>query len=401
MARVSLLALLTLLPYGSGAFAEEPKVATSSTAQDEPEEVRNNFVLPGENVAEPMPDVPPPARRLGENLAEPAVPDVLNLPSPSKVRVATATTSAKQQVAEKTEQTEGPAPVVQAPRPSEETPDSSKSGAKASEEERKRLAREVQDAARASKPFLSASAEFRMLAITDETARGDRSLGYGLTAGYPVISGGVAALRLGLRERFVAEVGDSAFRFDDVRATFSYTHSVELPSFSRELSLTHYARLWLPTSRPSQANDLIVGTALESKAIIEAFENFSVGFDGLAIYRFFEYATKKGTEQFPNNRLALQALGFAEYTMFEVGDLSVSGGLDAYTIWYLGYAVGGHAAWTQDFGWDLYLSTSYGPHLTFDVSLEHGGSVLRDGIRNPIFLHRDQTELVFALSGRL
>ncbi|MBI2377009.1 MAG: hypothetical protein HYV07_23615 [Deltaproteobacteria bacterium] len=351
----------------------------------------------GENVAEYSP-VEVPARRVGENVAEPFVdiPDPPRPPPPAPPLV-----SVSPHVETST------APVEGSPIAKELVEEPAK--AEESQGERKLLAREVQDAVPAAgSVFLSGSVELRMLAVSDPDPANDRSLGYRATLGYSVFPRALAFVRLGLRQRFVAEEGDSAFRFEDVRLGFSYAHDLELESLARTLSLTHYARLWLPTSRASQRNDLVTALQVESRELLEIVPRLTLGLNPIGLYRFHAFAEQRGYEGGMNDQLVLSGVLFAEVAIVEHGDLALSAGVDAHTTYTKKYPSresyesdrSDQSVWLEDYGWDAYISLAYGTHLTFDISLEHGGPVLRDGIVNLFFTHRDETELVFAITGR-
>lgn len=56
------------------------------------------------------------------------------------------------------------------------------------------------------------------------------------------------------------------------------------------------------------------------------------------------------------------------------------------------------AAWLQKYGWSVGAGYMPMPWVELAVGVEQGGNVLRDGIVNTFFVHRDETELVLDLS---
>lgn len=260
--------------------------------------------------------------------------------------------------------------------------------------------------------FVSAAVEFRMLAVTDVDPANDRALLYSVKGGYELIPRGVAFASLGLTQAFVAEEGESGFRFQDMQAGFDYSHDVGLGALGaadRQINFAHRLSFYLPTSRESQAQDLYVAPQALSRARMTLIDRLVVGLDGSFQYRFHQFAERAGLGGGLNTQLVLRGLALVEYTPVDRPDVgTITIGIDATTSWFKKYrsrddhasGTSSAALWLQDYGWDAYAVYAPLPYLWASVSLQQGGHVLRDGIVNTFFVHRDESEIVFSLAGR-
>ena len=91
------------------------------------------------------------------------------------------------------------------------------------------------------------------------------SLDWILQAGHKIGDGVTAFAQARLQQRFVAEEGDSAFRFQDVQAGVNYIHRVDLVDvgIDRKISFFHRVAARFPTSRASQNQALILAPTRE------------------------------------------------------------------------------------------------------------------------------------------
>jgi hypothetical protein len=282
------------------------------------------------------------------------------------------------------------------------------------------------------------SAQFRMLAISDEDPANDRSLIWSLFGSYEVVERLRLTARIGVLQRFVAtdttqfaggtppaalsaedlaRLEDQSTALKPVRlqdfslgARYDYDLDPEDVGMEIEsLTMSHQLLLYLPTSIISQKRDLLLAPELRSTATLGIVERFSVSVDLSFMYRFHSFAERDGLGTGLNTQLSIGAgLGLAYRVLEddEIGDIDL--GLGGNTTTVKRYPsreafeaeTSDQEPWFQSYGW--YLSASYRPieAITVSVALEQGGPVLRDGIVNTFLLKREETELVFGVTGR-
>lgn len=249
-------------------------------------------------------------------------------------------------------------------------------------------------------------AQFRTLAIRDEDPRNDQVTIYRLRGQGTLFEGASAYVRFGLLQRFVAEPDESGFLLQDTLAGVSYTHAVDLGP--RDLDLTHNLAVFLPTSRASQTQDLYAAPLYELSASIEAVDGLVLHVEPGVQYRFHEYAERAGLQGGMNTQLRWEVRGGVDYTLFDsetAGMLAIGG--SSGSTWDLKYASrddhesasSDRQVLLQSYDWEGHVVYRPLSFLRATVSIEHGGRVLRDGIVNTFFVHRDETELAFTLSG--
>lgn len=252
---------------------------------------------------------------------------------------------------------------------------------------------------------VSASAAFRMLAVTDPDPANDRSMLYGLNArvGLPV-TGLSTGVMTSLTTRFVAEEGDSAVRLGDSALNVGYRHQ----HLDKALTVAHRVDAWLPTSRSSLRRELRVAPTVRSAVRYLVIGPLSVGYTVQGQYRWYRYA------EVPN-RLAMNTqwllgnslnagVSLLDSPTFGKLNLSVSSGLR----WMRKYAsldqhessTADAALWNQMFTWSAAVGYAPIKWISLNITADHGTSFRRNGIINPFIAHRDATELSFGITAR-
>lgn len=254
---------------------------------------------------------------------------------------------------------------------------------------------------------VSASAQYRQLAVTDPDPRNDRVLLWSLGGNVGVFEGGKVFVRFGLSERFVAEQTESGVKLRDTSIGLNYGHAIKFTE-NHELSLSHKLAFFLPTSRASLAQDLYVAPQYVFNASYELVHGLSISFSPDVRYRWHQYAERAGYDGAMNVQWELGTHGGLDWTFLESERFgSVGVGASAGTGWQRMYdsrddhtsPVAESGNWNQSYDWEAHVGYDPVKYLSLGVGLEHGGSVLRDGIVNTFFVHRDETELAFTVSG--
>jgi len=253
----------------------------------------------------------------------------------------------------------------------------------------------------------SASVNYRQLAVSDPDPANDRALLYTLGGNVGVFEGGKVFLRLGLQERFVAEPGESGAKFRDTSIGLSYASPITFDA-NNTLNLLHRLAFFLPTSRASLAQDLYVAPQYVLAANYELVHGLTLSLSPDARYRWHEYAERAGIAGVMNVQWELGLHGGLDWTFLETerfGSLTI-GGSSGFG-WQRKYASrdahesssADAALWSQSYDWEAHVSYDPLRYLSLSIAVEHGGNVLRDGIVNTFFTHRDETELSFTLAG--
>lgn len=255
----------------------------------------------------------------------------------------------------------------------------------------------------------SASAQYRQLAISDPDPANDRVVLWSLGGSVGVFKGGKVFLRFGMSERFVAEGAESGFKLRDSAIGLSYGHELPFDDAGNDkLSFSHKLAFFLPTSRASLAQDLYVAPQYVLALSYELVHGLTVVFSPDARYRWHQYAERAGYDGVMNVQWELNAHGGLDWTFLEsarFGNLGIGG--SAGSGWQRKYPSrddhtstrADTAVWSQSYDWEAHVGYDPVPFLSLGVGLEHGGSVLRDGIVNTFLTHRDETELAFTVSG--
>lgn len=311
-----------------------------------------------------------------------------------------------------------PAPVKSEPALTEPA----KKPAGGGDQAKNQLVRNIADAPVGKRPwYLSGTMVLRTPVVTDQDAANDRALLYVLQAGHTLGGGKSVFAQASLRQAFVAEVGDSAFRFSDVQAGFNYSHQVDLKGLlgiDRQVTFFHRAAALFPTSRASQNQDLIIAPRLLSRSQVQLVGDLYLGITGLAEYRWHEFAERKGNSGASMNTqfylafqaaLEYQVISSARWGTFVVG-------VDTYGGWNMKYAsqasaqsVGAPVEVRSEeavrrnqpfFGWDLYVQYVPIPVLAVGLSMESGEPVFTNGVHKLDFFDRELTQLAVTVTGR-
>lgn len=252
------------------------------------------------------------------------------------------------------------------------------------------------------RPFaVKGTAQFRTLAVRDEDPENDQYLLYVLTGYVDVFERAKVFVTMGFNQFFTAEQDESAIQLRDSAIGFLYATPIEL-SADMTLMMRHEASVYLPTSEASQFQDLYAAPQLRTVAMLETMPGLTLSLVPRARYRFHQFAERAGPYGAPQNiRYELEVGGGVDYELFRneaVGGFNA--GTDAYSTWVRKYPDReGGAIWQQFYGWDVYLAYNPWKTIVASVAMAQNGSVLRNGVVNTFFTHRDETELVFSVSG--
>lgn len=267
---------------------------------------------------------------------------------------------------------------------------------------------------------------YRMLAVVDEDPANDQLLSYDLRGTVRPFANASVFVATGVTQGFVAESGgtvrvpttggdgfrvdgeDSALRMQDTQVAFSYRTPVDLTA-ERKLGITHTLKVFLPTSRESRARDLYLAPQVIMALASEVVDGLTASTAAAFRYRFHAYAETASAEGTPITELDTSMRFGLDYLILDsaiAGTLSTSAAVvsswsrrhDARDAHQADSADPG--AWLQSWGWSWGLEYAPIRYLAVSAAVEHGMPVLRGGIVNVDFLHRDATELVFGLTGR-
>ncbi len=267
------------------------------------------------------------------------------------------------------------------------------------------------------KPWkVGASVTFSRLFIGDEDPANDMALVYGAKASGTGlgVTGFIAA---GVRERFTDEVEGGNVRLQDTRIGASYATPVDLGD-DLELGIKHQLQFYLPTSKTSRDRDLYVAPMATVSLGIEPVEGLSFGLSPHFRYRFHGTALRRGGSGNVQYDTGVQA--GVDYTLAlgAFGDLTA--GFSGGSVWVRKYdapsnsdiddrdLIPGNATASlpndteqtfQTYDYEVHLAYTPISFATLTVALEQGGGVLRNGVVNTFLFHRDETQLVVALSG--
>lgn len=250
--------------------------------------------------------------------------------------------------------------------------------------------------------------QYRMLGVVDEDPENDQYLFYVATLSGQVLDGLTAFVQTGLLQRFVAEPDESGLYLRDTLIGARYSTPVELGA-GLKLGLVHELGVYLPTSRASQNQDLYAAPRYRLLADLEVLPGLSVSAIPEARYRFHAYAERAGPGAPLNTQVDFGARLGLDYVALDSKTWGVAGvGASAASYYARRYAArDGHESdtsdqspWLQSYDWEGHVFYIPMRALQVAVSVEHGGNVLRDGIANVFFTHRDETELVFTLTGK-
>ena len=274
---------------------------------------------------------------------------------------------------------------------------------------------------------VAGDAQYRQLLITDEDPANDRYMLYRAQVSYYPLRWLSLFARLGVFQRFVAVQGESGLRMEDtvLGATAEQWLPLESLGWQRTLQLSHSLRAYLPTSFASHEQNLYLAAEWSTRARLRLVDELFAGVRGTLHYRFNEYAEQAGPEGGTLPRFVFELRPFVEYSPIvsetwgtltlgadvawdetvdypsrDPDSLSASelppGTLTASTVSGSGSS---DSFVTPHYGYDLYVIYAPPvPYLSFSVSLEQAGNVVRYGEPRLYFVHRDQTELAFHLA---
>jgi len=251
-----------------------------------------------------------------------------------------------------------------------------------------------------------AYAQYRMLAVADEDPANDQYLVYRMRGMGQVFKDATLHVEFGVTQEFVAEPDESGVFFQDTAVALRYATPADLGP--RTLKLVHEPLVFLPTSRASQTQDLHVAPQYTLRSSMEVIERLTVLFRPMVQYRVHQYAERAGLQGGMNTQVKWGGRFGADYTAIEserFGDFGF--GFSTATYWHKRYASrDDHIARTADqapvlqvYDWEVHAGYMPWEFVSIDVSVEHGGGVLRDGIVNTFLTHRDETELAFMVTG--
>jgi hypothetical protein len=266
-----------------------------------------------------------------------------------------------------------------------------------------------------ARPYkIGANVEYRGLAVWDETRRNDQAFNYRLKGRYYLPKDLLPVpldvrLGLGLNQRFVAEGEESGFRLHDTSFFLHTSHDLDLLQLGlpRPIEWQHFLGVYAPTSRTSYNNSLIVAPMARTQGRYEVLPQIYVGLDASFQYLWYQYAEAAGIDGGMNSQLVFGGGPVVEASLPLpqplFGELVVSG--DVWTEYDKHYGsresyetdVSSQAAWFQSYGWDVSVGWSPTAWLFAAVGVEQNSRVLRDGIINPQFAHRDETEFTLVV----
>ena len=265
----------------------------------------------------------------------------------------------------------------------------------------------TKQAEESTRPFgVAGGLQWRQLAVADQDPANNQYLLFFLAGSYRLPWNLSAVAQLGATQKFVAEEGETGFFFQDMALGLGYKHTLPLPRLGQldKVSLGHQLLFYLPTSRASWNQDLILAPQWKTVASVSALSILSLDLEGFFQYRFHRYADRVGPGGGLNTRLVLGGALRGNVDIWEWKSWGkLRGGVEGSCSWVLKYpsrdsyeaSVSDQAPWFQGYGWATYLDYAPRSYVSFRLALEQGGNVLREGIVNTFLFHRDETELSF------
>lgn len=279
--------------------------------------------------------------------------------------------------------------------------------------------------------FVAGSVQFRTPVVSDADPAGERSVDYALTAGFKLTKGVQLLGRLNLRQRFVAESGqlasppppgtvdfsgfdpsldDSAFRLGNLNLGVMYFNpvDVEVAGIQRNVFFIHRGMVYLPTSREAQVQNFYLGLEGLTVARTNVIDQLYVAAAGLFQWRGHEFAEQAGLNGATLPRFVFVGQLALEYlvSLGDFGTLTVGADINgSQTVNYPARdsfeSENSDAVFVRaGYGYDFYVTWVPLPFLSAGIAWEQGGNVVRNGIVNTFFFHRDETRLAFALTAR-
>jgi hypothetical protein len=231
-------------------------------------------------------------------------------------------------------------PGVSAARPPAETDEPAsvpKKDQKEEGEEQVLGARNIATANTGKPWYIAAEVRFAMLAVTDDTPAGDRSMWYRLSGGYRPLDWLTVFGRLGLDQRFAPTVGESGVRMQDILLGAFATHSVDLAGlgWDRKITFQHRLGFYLPTSFESDLQDLYTAPEYLMQARLRLIDELYFGLTGIMQYRFHKFAEEGGPGGRTLPRFVVAGLAVLEYSPLAsktFGTLTLGGDFYGYEV---------------------------------------------------------------------
>lgn len=245
--------------------------------------------------------------------------------------------------------------------------------------------------------------QFRQLAVVDEDPANGMTAVYAVRAQGRLTNSLSVFLTGGVIQRFVAEPEESGFNLLDSRIGVAWRTPVDLGGGKR-LGILNELSVFMPTSRNSQLQDMIAAPQARVQFMFSPLKDTTVAISPRFRYRFHEFAERAGLQGDMNVQLDTGIRGGLDYTVYRnksIGSFGV--GASAGTTYFKNYdsregyesQFSDQGAWGQVYDWEAHVTYSV-KMFNFAVSVEQGGNVLRNGVVNTFFAHRDETEMVLS-----
>lgn len=244
--------------------------------------------------------------------------------------------------------------------------------------------------------------QHRQLAVVDDDYENDHLTVWAVRAQGRLTNALSVFLTGGLVQRFVAEEDESPFRLLDSRLGLAWRTPVDLGG--QKLGILNELSVFLPTSRNSQLQDMIVAPQARVQFMLRPVKGLTLALSPRFRYRFHTYAERAGLNGPMNVQIDTGVRAGADYAMvrFEKAG-SIGIGASTGTTYVKKYDsresytsdASDQGVWLQVYDWEAHVTYSVSK-FNFAVSVEQGGNVLRNGVVNTFFTQRDETELVFS-----
>lgn len=262
---------------------------------------------------------------------------------------------------------------------------------------------------------VSGKVQYRQTLVTDDDPANDRYMIYTLTGtvDIPRVKGLTGWLTLEVLQRtWNAEEGESGLFFQDMSLGGTYEHKLEvLPKGQPWFSFEHSLGVYLPTSRLSQARDMIFTPEILSLGRVHTtLHNLVAGISLLGQWRYHRYAERAGLEGTMNTKFVFGPGLFLEETIFKdkpYGKLDVRFSLARH--WAVRYAsredyeseASDERYVANTYSWSMAVTYSPIKYASARIGLEHNAPMIRgDGAMNADVFNRNDTEIALAVIGK-
>lgn len=245
--------------------------------------------------------------------------------------------------------------------------------------------------------------QHRQLAVVDDDPANDHLTVWAVRAQGRVTPDLSVFLTGGLVQRFVAEEGESAFRLLDSRVGLAWRTPIDLGG-GQKLGILNELSVFLPTSRNSQLQDMIVAPQARVQFMLRPAKGLSLALSPRFRYRAHTFAERAGLNGPMNVQIDTGVRAGIDYTAVRFAKAgSIGVGASTGTTYVRKYdsresftsEQSDQGVWLQVYDWEAHVTYSISK-FNFAVSVEQGGNVLRNGVVNTFFTQRDETELVFS-----